>query len=395
MRIEIQQKAYENQQDYIRQQERFVERFKAKASKAAQAQSIVKRLDRLDRIENVELERPNIRINFLLDKQPGKVICTLKQVSKSFGPIKLLDGAEAEINRGDKIALIGANGKGKSTLLRIIAGTEPYLGEREWGHNVMESFYAQHQLEVLDGNNNILEEMSNSRAGKTELEYRSLLGCFLFGGDEVEKKIKVLSGGEKARVALAKTIVSKANFLMLDEPTNHLDMHSVDLLIEALNRYEGSLIIVSHDRHFISRTANIYWEIIDGQIRDFKGTYEEYVRWKEKIMLEAAQKTAVLPTKAPPTPAPKAAEPPKPIDKDKQKQLQKLQRDFDALEAEVAALKKQHEQAAAQLADPDIYANKVLYKTAENELQAVSGKLAAAQTASEQAFEKLMELEDA
>jgi ATP-binding cassette subfamily F protein 3 len=395
MRIEIQQKAYENQQDYIRQQERFVERFKAKASKAAQAQSIVKRLDRLDRIENVELERPNIRINFLLDKQPGKVICTLKQVSKSFGPIKLLDGAEAEINRGDKIALIGANGKGKSTLLRIIAGTEPYLGEREWGHNVMESFYAQHQLEVLDGNNNILEEMSNSRAGKTELEYRSLLGCFLFGGDEVEKKIKVLSGGEKARVALAKTIVSKANFLMLDEPTNHLDMHSVDLLIEALNRYEGSLIIVSHDRHFISRTANIYWEIIDGQIRDFKGTYEEYVRWKEKIMLEAAQKTAVLPTKAPPTPAPKAAEPPKPIDKDKQKQLQKLQRDFDALEAEVAALKKQHEQAAAQLADPDIYANKVLYKTAENELLAVSGKLAAAQTASEQAFEKLMELEDA
>jgi ATP-binding cassette subfamily F protein 3 len=395
MRIEIQQKAYENQQDYIRQQERFVERFKAKASKAAQAQSIVKRLDRLDRIENVELERPNIRINFLLDKQPGKVICTLKQVSKSFGPIKLLDGAEAEINRGDKIALIGANGKGKSTLLRIIAGTEPYLGEREWGHNVMESFYAQHQLEVLDGNNNILEEMSNSRAGKTELEYRSLLGCFLFGGDEVEKKIKVLSGGEKARVALAKTIVSKANFLMLDEPTNHLDMHSVDLLIEALNRYEGSLIIVSHDRHFISRTANIYWEIIDGQIRDFKGTYEEYVRWKEKIMLEAAQKTAVLPTKAPPTPAPKAAEPPKPIDKDKQKQLQKLQRDFDALEAEVAALKKQHEQAAAQLADPDIYANKVLYKTAENELQAVSGKLAAAQTASEQAFEKLMELEEA
>ncbi|TAD85567.1 MAG: ABC transporter ATP-binding protein [Bacteroidetes bacterium] len=393
MRIEIQQKAYENQQDYIRQQERFVERFKAKASKAAQAQSIVKRLDRLDRIENVELERPNIRINFLLDKQPGKVICTLKQVGKSFGPITLLQNADAEICRGDKIALIGANGKGKSTLLRIIAGTEPHQGEREWGHNVMESFYAQHQLEVLDGNNNILEEMSSSRAGKTELEYRSLLGCFLFGGDEVEKKVKVLSGGEKARVALAKTIVSKANFLMLDEPTNHLDMHSVDLLIEALNRYEGSLIIVSHDRHFISRTANIYWEIIDGKIRDFKGTYEEYVRWKEKITLEAAQKAPVAAPKA--AAPPKVAEPAKPVDKEKQKLIQKAQREFETCEAQVASLKRQHEQAAELLAHPDTYANKVLFKAAEADLQRIATLLQASQKASERAFETLMAAEEA
>ena len=400
LRIEIQQKAYENQQDYIRQQERFVERFKAKASKAAQAQSIVKRLDRLDRIENVELERPSMRINFMLDKQPGKVISTLKNVSKSFGPINLLSHANAEINRGDKIALIGANGKGKSTLLRIIAGTETHEGVREWGHNVMESFYAQHQLEVLDGANNVLEEMATSSAAKTELEYRSLLGCFLFSGEEVEKKIRVLSGGEKARVALAKTIVSKANFLMLDEPTNHLDMHSVDLLIEALNRYEGSLIIVSHDRHFISRTANIYWEIIDGQIRDFKGTYEEYVKWKEKITAEAA--LAVKP--AEPAAKPTVAKPEPNQNKmanagnntdvvAKQKQLQKLQREFDSLEKTFEDLKVQHSKAAEKLADPQVYADKEKFKTAEQALQKIDKQLQAAQKEYEAAFENIMAAE--
>jgi len=179
LRVDIQQKAYENQQDYIRQNERFVERFKAKASKAAAAQSIVKRLEKLDRIENVEIERPNMRINFTIDKQPGRVICTLKNVSKSFGPLTIMENTGAEIDRGDKIALIGANGKGKSTLLRVIVGTEEITGERVWGHNVDESFYAQHQLEALNMNNNVLEEMKDARSGKTDLKLRSLLGCFL------------------------------------------------------------------------------------------------------------------------------------------------------------------------------------------------------------------------
>ena len=272
MRIDLQKKAFDNQQDYIRQQERFVERFKAKASKAAQAQSIMKRLDKLDRIEDVSLERPNMKINFSVEKQPGKIICSLKKISKHFKEINIVENASAEIDRGDKIALIGANGKGKSTLLRIIAGAEPFEGEREWGHNVVESFYAQHQMEALHLENNLLEEMQTTRSGKTELELRSLLGAFLFSGDNVDKKIKVLSGGERARVALAKTITSKANFLMLDEPTNHLDIHSVDLLVESLNKYEGTIVLVSHDRYFISRIANKIWEIEDHKIREFKGT---------------------------------------------------------------------------------------------------------------------------
>ncbi|MBL7751156.1 MAG: ABC-F family ATP-binding cassette domain-containing protein, partial [Chitinophagaceae bacterium] len=239
VRIELQQKAFENQQDFIRQQERLVERFRAKASKAAMAQSIIKKLDRLERIEDAELERPNMRINFRVDKTPGKVLAELHHVTKAFGDNVIIENASAEIERGDKIALIGANGKGKSTLLRIIAGSEQFSqGERKWGHNVEESFYAQHQLEALDLNNTVIDEMKLCGSQMTDLELRSLLGCFLFTGDDVEKKIRILSGGEKARVALAKVIVSKANFLMLDEPTNHLDMHSCDLLIEALNKYE-------------------------------------------------------------------------------------------------------------------------------------------------------------
>ncbi|MEY2836122.1 MAG: hypothetical protein RLZZ557_1784, partial [Bacteroidota bacterium] len=281
VRMEMQQRAFENQQDFIRQQERFIERFKAKASKAAQAQSVQKRLDKIERVEEASIERPNIRMNFNVDKTPGKIICELKQVSKNFGPIEIVTSADAEIERGDKIALIGANGKGKSTMLRIIAGRETFEGERNWGHNVEESFYAQHQLESLNLNYNVLEELQMAGSKKTDMELRTVLGCFLFSGDDVDKKIKVLSGGEKARVALAKTIISKSNFLMLDEPTNHLDMHSVDLLAEALDKYEGSLILVSHDRYFISKTANKIWEIVDGKIVEFKGGYTEWVEWKE------------------------------------------------------------------------------------------------------------------
>src|SRR5438874_878837 len=285
-RIELQQRAYENQREYIRQQERFIERFRAKATKAAAAQSAIKRLEKLDRVEQVEIERPNLRINFEVNKQPGKIIATLKHATKKFGDNTIIENSEAEINRGDKIALIGANGKGKSTLLRMIAGTEPFEGERVWGHNVKESFYAQHQLEALNINNTVLDEMKEAGSQKTELELRSLLGCFLFSGDDVEKKIKVLSGGKKARVALAKTIISKANFLLLDEPTNHLDIHSNELLIEALNKYEGSYILVSHDRYFISKTANKIWEIDNYQIKEFKGDYNEWMQWSERASLK-------------------------------------------------------------------------------------------------------------
>jgi len=400
LRVDIQKKAYENQQDYIRQQERFVERFKAKASKAAAAQSIVKRLDKLERIEDVEIERPNIRINFLVDKQPGRILCTLKHATKRFGDLTIIDNTGAEIDRGDKVALIGANGKGKSTLLRIIGGTEPFQGDRIWGHNVEESFYAQHQLEALNLDNTVLDEMKESRSGKNDLELRSLLGCFLFSGDDVEKKIKVLSGGEKARVALAKTIVSKANFLLLDEPTNHLDIHSVDLLIEALNKYEGSLVMVSHDRYFISRIANKIWEIEDHKIREFKGTYAEWEDWKQRKAAEAAkeqkQKAVVIPEKKE---SPPAAASDKPAtrnnaDKEIKKEHQKQKNRFNQLEEKIAGLTEKSRELEAALARPEVYSEKGKFNAAEKAYRESVDELARLNAEQERVFEQLMLLEE-
>ena len=415
IRMEMQQRAFENQQDFIRQQERFIERFKAKASKAAQAQSVQKRLDKIDRVEEASLERPNIRINFSVEKTPGKVICSLKNLRKSFGPIQIADGADAEIERGDKIALIGANGKGKSTILRIIADRETFEGERVWGHNVDESFYAQHQLEHLKLDNNILEELQTAGSKKTDMELRTVLGCFLFSGDDVDKKIKVLSGGEKARVALAKTIISKANFLMLDEPTNHLDMHSVDLLADALDNYQGSLILVSHDRYFISKTANKIWEIVDGKIVEFKGGYTEWVEWKERMEKKALENEKSVGGKdkskqksgnATDTKQEvKSKEPVQikpespvannlPIDKEKQKEKKRLQKQFDDIELKVSSLKSSIKDAETALGDPAIYSDHGKFVEAEKKYNQLTKELQHAEKVYEELFDKLMQLGD-
>ena len=398
IRTELQQKAYENQQDYIRQNERLVERFRAKASKAAMAQSIIKKLDKLERIEEAEIERPDIRINFRVDKTPGKVLVELKDIDKAFGENVIIENASAEIERGDKIALIGANGKGKTTVLRIIAGIEPFSGgERKWGHNVEESFYAQHQLEALHLDNTILDEMKGCGSQMTELELRGLLGCFLFSGDDADKKIRILSGGEKARVALAKVIVSKANFLMLDEPTNHLDMHSCDLLIESLNKYQGTMILVSHDRYFVSKTANKIWEIDDHQIKEFKGGYEEWVQWKERMAKQAKNEKQEAPVKqekvekpAEPTPPSKPAAP---VNKEQKKELQKTQKQLQQTEEQINTLNKKMADLQQSLADPSVYSDKNKFVETEKAYNKAAAELKQANAQYEILFEKLMELE--
>ncbi|MEN9512324.1 MAG: hypothetical protein RJB16_84 [Bacteroidota bacterium] len=395
-RIEIQQRAFENQQDYIRQQERFIERFKAKASKAAQAQSIQKRLDRLDVIEDVQLERPNIKINFAVDKTPGKVLVDLKGVTKQYPTLTILEKAFAEIERGDKIALIGANGKGKSTLLRIVAGMESFEGERVWGHNVDESFYAQHQLESLNLNNTILQEVQECGTKKTDLELRALLGCFLFGGDDVDKRIKILSGGEKARVALTKTIISKANFLMLDEPTNHLDMATVELLAEALTKYDGSIILVSHDRYFISKTANKIWEIEDEKIIEFKGDYTEWVAWKERMAKHKQNQpeaTKIKQEPAKPIAPVETIKSTAPIDKDLQKQIQKLQKAIAQLEQHIETLNKEKAAIEVEMADPAIYADPNKLKQIEKSYQDKNALIQSMEKEYEIAFNDLLALE--
>ena len=286
-RDELLQRQFENQQDFIKQQMNFISRFRYKASKAAAVQSRVKQLEKMDRIELQEKETRDFDIKFNIRIKSGKVVVDLKDVGKSYGDLEILQNAEAQVIRGDKIALIGANGKGKSTLLRMLVGNEPHTGSIEEGWNVESAFFAQHQLEALNLKNDLLNEIGTVSSEYTEKELRTVLGCFLFTGEDVFKKVKVLSGGEKSRLALAKTLITQSNFLLLDEPTNHLDMFSSSVLAESLDNYAGTVLFVSHDRTFISRVATKVWWIEDGKIKEYPGTYDEYKEWMEKREKEA------------------------------------------------------------------------------------------------------------
>ncbi|MEX2567105.1 MAG: ABC-F family ATP-binding cassette domain-containing protein [Cyclobacteriaceae bacterium] len=352
-REEIQQNAFENQQQMIKQTERFIERFRAKATKSNQVQSRVKALDRLDRVAEVVRDDAAVNFKFKFSQKSGRDVVILDKVSKSFGDIRILKNTHARIERGDKIALIGANGKGKSTLLRIINGSEPIDGHREEGYNVIKSFFAQHQLEALNVNNEVLQEMAQEGSKKTETELRNVLGCFLFTNDDVFKKIKVLSGGEKSRVALAKTLISEANFLLLDEPTNHLDMQSVNILIQALQQYEGTFVTVSHDRLFIKGVANKIWYIEDHQIKEYPGSYDEYVYWRSQqapkaVTMETEKKEIKSPA------SPKVM--PKPTEKsENNKALKEKETALAQLEEKITELEEEKLKLENQLADPGIY----------------------------------------
>jgi ATP-binding cassette subfamily F protein 3 len=347
LRNEIQRGAFENQQAKIRQTERFIERFKAKATKSRQVQSRVKSLAKMDVVDEVIDENTKVHFRFQFTTQPGRHVLHLENISKAYGDKQILKNSTISIERGDKIALIGANGKGKSTALRIVAGTEDVEGARRLGHNVEFTFYAQHQLESLKLEHNLVEELKYANPTKTEAALRTVLGCFLFTGDDVFKKIRVLSGGEKSRVALAKVLLSQANFLLLDEPTNHLDMQSVNILIQALQQYEGSYIVVSHDRYFVESIANKIWFIEDQQIKEYPGTYDEYCIWMEG---RAEQETAA-PQKSS---APKTESKPKADDESRIKRNQ-LKKRVDELEEEITKLEKQKVDWEAKLASPDVF----------------------------------------
>ena len=264
--------------------------------------------------------------------------------------------------------MIGANGKGKSTLLRIISGNEPIEGERVDGFNVITAFYAQHQLEALGVNNEILDELKQAGSTKTEQELRGVLGCFLFSGDDVFKKIKVLSGGEKSRVALARTLISEANFLMLDEPTNHLDMQSENILIQALQQYKGSFVVVSHNRHFVSQVANKIWYIEDKEIKEYPGTFQEYEYWRSKQVPREEVKNSNKKK----SPKPKLAKP-KLVDTN---QLKSLEKELEGIETQIERIEAEISSAENEMAKIEVYsvperlseANNI-FKKAKQELE--------------------------
>lgn len=352
----MQKAQFKNQEKFIKEQEKLIDRFKAKASKAKMAQSRMKMLDKIERIEDVDDSVSQIRINLAFDKQPGKTIFEADNLSKAYPSGEILHKAQCKINRGDKIALIGANGKGKSTLLRIIAGTENFEGKCELGYNVIPSFFAQHQLEVLNLEFDMMQELQHTAPDVEDVKLRGLLGAFLFYGDDVFKKIKVLSGGEKSRVALAKTILTKANFLMLDEPTNHLDMQSVNTLIHVLRNYEGTLIVVSHDRYFLGAIANKIWYIEDKKVKEYPGTYEEYETWQlEKALAEKKQGREKIDKAETPLKVQEKIQENKP---DNKKEKQKLAGKLQKIEEEQKSLKTKIEAVELQLASDGIYDRK-------------------------------------
>lgn len=385
MREEIQQNAFENQQQKIRQTERFIERFRAKSSKAKQVQSRVKALDRMELVNEVVNDTAAINFKFSFNQPSGRHVVTMKEVSKSYGSLEILKNTTATIERGDKIALIGANGKGKSTLLRIIAGSEKIEGESTIGYNVIMGFFAQHQLESLHIENEILDELKQAGSGKTEQELRAILGCFLFSDEEVFKKIKVLSGGEKSRVALAKTLISEANFLLLDEPTNHLDFLSENILIQALQQYQGSFVVVSHNRHFISQVANKIWYIEDKQIKEYPGTYEEYDYWRKNVLVPPPT-SSNEPEKKKVSPKPKQElKPTAEAASKKKKALQKLKE----VEQKIEDFEKKKTELEAEMAKPEIYSDFEKLNNVQQVFYDVAEKLKSANDQWEQLAEEI------
>jgi ATP-binding cassette, subfamily F, member 3 len=273
--------AYKNQRDRIEQLEIFITRFRYQATKAKQVQSRIKELEKIERIELPEEEK-TIHFSFPQPKQSGRIVAEFSGVAKDYGEKSVFRDVSFMIERGDRIALVGVNGAGKSTLIKLLAGAELLsAGEYKFGHNVQSDYFAQDQYKELDADARILDDLSELSPRSTQTELRSLLGCFLFSDEEVFKRIGVLSGGERNRYALLKMLLHPANFLLLDEPTNHLDMRAKDVLLEAMSKYTGTVVFVSHDRYFIDKLATRVFEVGDGRVDIYPGNYEDYT-WRKQ-----------------------------------------------------------------------------------------------------------------
>jgi len=291
IRIEQQQAAYFNQQDVVAQTKRFIERFRYKNTKSRQVQSKIKQLEKLELIEEPTQNKKRLNIKIPLPGRSPLKVFSLKNVSKYYGNILVYDNINIEIERGQTIGLVGHNGAGKSTLLKMLAGVESISsGTLRPGKEVTIAYFAQHQLEILNPDHTVFDVLQSVSSGKNESEIRSYLGSFLFSGDSVEKFVKVLSGGEKSRLASAKMLIRPANLLLLDEPTNHLDMVSRDVVEAALKEYAGTIVCISHDRHFLNEITKTTYDIGNGEVVEYSGNYD-YYSWKKELTIVGNKKT--------------------------------------------------------------------------------------------------------
>ena len=282
MRREVLVATYKTQQRKIEQTERFIERFRAKNTKARQVQSRIKMLEKIERIE-LPQETKEIRFRFPPPRRSGQRVVEVKNLHKRYGDLTVYQGIDLTLHRGDKVALVGPNGAGKSTLLKILAGVLDFEeGRLELGKDVSRAYFAQHQLDLLSPENTVFEEVLSVATDETRTQIRTLLGTFLFSGEDVEKKVSVLSGGEKSRLILAKMLFNPANFLLLDEPTSHLDIPSRNVLEMALRQFQGTICLITHDRHLINAVANKVIEIDQGKPQLYLGNYDDYLYKKQR-----------------------------------------------------------------------------------------------------------------
>src|SRR5688572_18154226 len=388
--------AYKNQQREIAHLMRFVERFRAKNTKASQAQSKLKQIERMEKIEMPDDSTREIDFTFPQPRRSGHRVITLRDVHHAYGDNVVYSGMEFHAERGQRIVLVGPNGAGKSTLLKLLAGVLPVQrGERSLGHNVKCGYYAQYRVDMLQAERTVLEEALDTPQSVTEQCVRTVLGCFLFSGDDVFKKVAVLSGGEKSRLALVKLLLDPPNLLLMDEPTTHLDMASISALIAALDQFEGTLIFISHDVHFIRSIANHAVHVKNGRLTHYPTGYDYYV---EKSAAEAARSATVVNGRP-------ATVEVRVNDRREQKRLEAEQRQAKArerkaqqelttgLETEIQELEQQQKDLTAELEDPKTYENNLRVVEINRELVYIQERVAMLTTEWEEAAQKLLAMQ--
>ena len=367
-----------NQEREIKQTEELIERFRAKASKASFAQSLIKKLDRMERIEVDDMDTSAMHFKFQPTPRSGKVVVKAEGVKKSYGDLQVLRGVDLEVERGDRVAFVGQNGQGKSTLVKALLKEIPADGLMELGHNVMVGYFAQDQADALDGNKTALQTIEDASPEEMRKHARSMLGAFMFRGEDVDKKVKVLSGGERGRLALCKLLLNPINFLVMDEPTNHLDMNSKDVLKQSLQSFDGTLLVVSHDREFLEGLVTKTIEFRDQKVKTILGGIEYYLEQRKlesmrEVEAKSAQKNI---QKA-------KQEVPRGLDYKERKQLEKdlrsVVRKLEEVEQEIENLEEEINAWDEQLADPQeckvLMADPDFYPKYEVKKSAVSGKM--------------------
>ena len=379
-RREILEATFKTQQRKIEQTERFIERFRAKNTKSSQVQSRIKMLEKIERIE-LPQEKKEIRFHFPAPKRSGHKVVEVKNLHKSYGQTLVYEGIDLNLNRGDKVALVGPNGAGKSTLLKILAGVLDFKeGEVILGKDVTRGYFAQHQFDILRPENTVFEELLSVATDESQTELRTLLGAFLFTGDEIEKKVSVLSGGEKSRLILAKMLLKPANLLLLDEPTSHLDIPSRNVLEIALKQFQGTICLITHDRHLINEIANKVIEIDNGVPHPYPGNYDYYLYKKQQIQSEEAEREVKVKAEVEKKEKPEQKKS-KYRDKEERRkraeemdqfrrQLSSLEKRFQEVEKSLHEATQKLDDLNQRLSDPKLYLNqKETYETVQTHKQ--------------------------